>query len=93
MISVFFYYYFLMFRSIFGRELYGLPGGDQVDGLPPAASADQLSVDGAVTTDLFTKLADFLKKMSFSDISIHFLYFSPLKMINVDPHARGFAPL
>ena len=48
----------------------GLPGGDLVDGLPPAASSekhtfmlathrgntDQSSVDGAATTDLFANL-------------------------------------
>ena len=37
--------------------------------------------------------ADFLKKLSFYTISIHFLDFIHLRMINVDPHAQGFAPL
>ena len=33
-----------------------LPGGDLVDGLPPAASTDQSSINGAATTELFTQL-------------------------------------
>ena len=37
--------------------------------------------------------ADFLKKLSFYTISIHFLDFLYLKVINTDPHAQGFAPL
>ena len=36
----------------------GLPGGDQVDGLPPAASTDQSSVDGAATTELNRNLGE-----------------------------------
>ena len=31
-----------MFQSVSDKELYGLPGGDQVDGLPPAASKPSL---------------------------------------------------
>ena len=37
--------------------------------------------------------ADFLKKLSFSGISIHFSDFIHLRVVNVDLHAQGFAPL
>ena len=55
-------------------------------------NTDHSSVDGAATTDLFTKLGQIFKKVEFL-YHQHPLIFSPLKMINVDPHARGFAPL
>ena len=46
---------------IFSLLPLGLPGGDQVDGSPPAAS-----------TDLFANFDEFfLKKLIFSDIKSH----------------------
>ena len=37
----------------------GLPGGDQVDGLPPAASTDQSSIDARTTKELLEKMRKF----------------------------------
>ena len=44
--------FFCCFEVFSDKELYGLPGGDQVDGLPPAASC----LRGGSKND------DFLKK-------------------------------
>ena len=64
----------------------GLPGGDQVDGLPPAASRDDYGTIGEFA-------AEFLKKLSFSHIRIGFLDFSEFNIDIAEAHARGFAPL
>ena len=54
----------------------GLPGGDQVDGLPPAASTGLGSQGLGTTKELLENLGRFSnKKLSFSGISIHFLDF------------------
>ena len=56
-----------------------LPGGNQVDGLPPAASQEK----GAV----------FRRFSNFSSYSTHFSDFSSLDLMFAEAHARGFAPL
>ena len=55
------------------------PGGNQVDGLPPAS--------------IQKFRADFLKNLSFYTISIHFLDFLRLFIDIAEAYARGFAPL
>ena len=58
----------------------GLPGGNQVDGLPPAASIGE---KGAV----------FRRFSNFPGYSNHFSDFSGLDLMFAEAHARGFAPL
>ena len=76
-------------------KLYGLPGGNQVDGLPPAAStvgwAASWPVGGA--TELFVILRSFFEKVEFFYIKTIFSEFVLLKLVNAEAHARGFAPL
>ena len=60
----------------------------------PAGNTGPRYLDARTTTDLFTKRGQFfLKKLSFSDISAHFLDFSQLFIDIAEAHARGFAPL
>ena len=57
----------------------GLPGGNQVDGLPPAASRKFRAV--------------FSKNLEKNDISNPFSDFSGLDLMFAEAHARGFASL
>ena len=76
-----------MFLGMFGIILgvflsllpLGLPGGNQVDGLPPAASHEMRAV--------------FRRFSNFYDISNHFSDFFGLDLMFAEAHARGFAPL
>ena len=50
-----------------------LPGGDQVDGLPPAASTEYSSMRPPNSYRTIHEIgADFLKKLKFYHINIHF---------------------
>ena len=65
-----FYRYFNVFLFLLPL---GLPGGDQVDGLPPAASTDWSSADARVTTEVFMIFGRFFEFFwVFSCISNHF---------------------
>ena len=73
----------------------GLPGGDQVDGLPPAASTDSVSASWhpRQLQNYLGIWGSFFEKLSFYTISIHFLYFFRLFIDIAEAHARGFATL
>ena len=72
----------------------GLPGGGQVDGLPPAASTGHRYLDARTTKELLEKLGQFfLKKLSFSHISTHFSDFVQIFIDIAEVHARRFARL
>ena len=81
------------FKIYFFLRPLGLPGGDQVDGLPPAA----IRIGRAWTPGNYGTIhkfgADFLKKLSFSDISTHFSDFVLFFIDIAEAHAQGFAPL
>ena len=47
------------------KGLLSLPGGGQVDGLPPAASTDPSLKDTRVKTELFKKIGSFFEKVEF----------------------------
>ena len=47
------------------KELYGLPGGEQVDGLPPAASTDRSRLDPRQLRNYSEILGRFFEKVEF----------------------------
>ena len=66
-----------------------IPGGGQVDGLPPAASTDPSLKDTPVKTDLFGKFHEFfLKKLSFHAISLPIRQFSLLRHVKTKAHVK-----
>ena len=48
-----------------GSALQVTPGGNQVDGLPPATSTDWSSIDAPATTDLLGKRGQFFEDFRF----------------------------
>ena len=71
-----------------GSALQVTPGGNQVDGLPPAAS--RCPGDYGTIREM---RAVFRRFSNFPDYSNHFSDFSGLDLMFAEAHARGFAPL
>ena len=71
-----------------------LPGSDQVDGLPPAASTKYSCLKTPGRSDLFIYFCEFFEKIwIFFYISIYFGQFVPQEYVIAEAHARGFVSL
>ena len=86
-----------MFLGVSGVSILplGLPGGNQVDGLPPAAIRGRVQLV-AKKCD-YGQIRDFeevfKENLDFFHISVHFADFVPRQIVNAEAHARGFASL